>query len=139
MTKKAAEKILQNLKEGNSFEKNTIDVALFITGDINHIPSLKIFRCLPVVVPNWSKKESPMCQIIESKPVAYVTDVNGENASIISVNAGSLKIGMVLYDLPPQKEETVLHKKIARLQTELVGMSAELERVRKLLDEAWGE
>ena len=142
MTRKRAIQILELSKEGSIFRKSTIEIALFISGDLDKIPSLKLFRALPVVSPTLLKKESNMpCDepAIPHKPIAYVSNVNGDYASVVCIDPNRLKIGMVLYDLPHEIHDKNLQRKVISLENELIGMSAEVERLRKLLDEAWGD
>jgi len=142
MTRKRAIQILELSKEGSIFRKSTIEIALFISGDLDKIPSLKLFRAVPLVSPTLLKKESNMpCDEPASvhKPIAYVSNVNGDYASVVCINPNRLKIGMVLYDMPQEIHDKNLQRKVISLENELIGMSAEIERLRKLLDDAWGD
>jgi hypothetical protein len=146
MNKKKAKEILNKLKDGQHYDKDIVDIALFINGDIHYVPSLKLFRCLPVIDQfNKSLKDKNMNELKndeyikdKNKPIAYVCDVKENKAAIISINENRpLKIGMVLFETTTDINTVSLQLKNQRLQKELEGMSKELDRVKALLVEAW--
>jgi len=146
MNKSKAKEILNKLKDGEHYDKDIVDIALFINGDIHYVPSLKLFRCLPVIDQlNTSLKDKNMSELKndeyikqKNKPIAYVCDIQQNKAAIICIDENRpLKIGMVLFELPTDVNTVSMQLKIQRLQKELEGMSKELDRVKGLLVEAW--
>ena len=146
MTKRKAIEILNKLKEGQYYDKDIIDLALFINGDIHFIPSMKLFRCLPVIDQfnksfgdkKMNETENDININNKNKPIAYVCDIQQNKAAIINIDEKrKLKIGMVLYESPIDINLNLLQSKNLRLQKELEGMSKELDRVKGLLQQAW--
>jgi hypothetical protein len=148
MNKKKAKEILNKLKDGQHYDKDIVDIALFINGDIHHVPSMKLFRCLPVIDQfNTSLKDKKMNEIEnneltkqENKPVAYICDVKQNKAAIIGIDENRpLKIGMFLYEMPKDIDSVSLILKHQRLKKEYEGLSKELDRVKALLIESWDD
>lgn len=146
MTKRKAKEILNKLKDGQYYDKDIIDLALFINGDIHYVPSMKLFRCLPVIDQfdksfgdkKMKETENDVNINNKNKPIAYVCDIQQNKAAIINIDEKrKLKIGMVLYESPIDINLNLLQSKNLRLQKELEGMSKELDRVKGLLQQAW--
>jgi len=148
MNKSKAKEILNKLKDGQHFDKDIVDLALIINGDIHYVPSLKLFRCLPVIDQfNLSLKDVKMNKSKnventkdENKPIGYICDVKENKAAIIGVDENRpLKIGMFLYEMPKDIDSVSLILKYQRLKKEYEGLSKELDRVKALLIEAWDD
>ena len=146
MTKRKAKEILNKLKDGQYYDKDIIDLALFINGDIHYVPSMKLFRCLPVIDQfdksfgdkKMNETENDVNINNKNKPIAYVCDIQQNKAAIIGIDEKrQLKIGMVLYESQTDINLVLLQSKNLRLQKELEGMSKELDRVKGLLQQAW--
>lgn len=149
MSRSKAIEILQKAKEGELIDPAIINIALFITGDSDEILELGITR-KPIYPSNCSIKLPNHRRIMNTDlskslieinaPVAYVSGIFANRTVVISMDKNKpLKTGMLLYPQQVTSDEVRLHKKIARLQSEVMGLEQEVDRLRQLLADAYAD